>query len=480
MVARERSQHDEQRDRESLALLARLVPQVPLFIDSDTIVVYVAADAEGRIFRGMPASFDLHVGDIEPNDSITVNTEALTHDEVMVSRSAVRIGPRRGVGVLDRRLARFPVTCSFTSTGNYVVHVAAKARRIHRHGDSLWSYRTFTLPASEMMAKLIEDVESARIDIPVRVEDTTRTTTRNIEPLALRVSTTLIESAVGMREFVQIAVNNVFASPRLRIVRGGGRVKLVEQDVSEAVWRWEGDVGPFPDSVVVEARVDRDAGALDIARASFLVMPRVPMLVVPQPDQVYAGEDLAFDIRVDGLRNQALYTWVLYEESDGNGMIEKASGISPRVFYHIPNNFVGKRLLLEARYDDRVYAFVDPVSHAGGPSRFVFTVALPPMRIEFDPPAVVRPGQRMQIRAAAWSSPTYRSDQPVKRITDIVVTVTTAGGRTLRTEIEMTQHGTFLFSIDNTVPVSPGGEDAVIRIQARESQVTRTIRLRRD
>lgn len=477
VVSRERNVQDERRTRETIALLSRLVPKLPLAVDGDTVIFRVVADADGRILGGMPASFDLLVSDIDPIDSITVRTHALTFDSMYISRTAVRIGGRRGVGDLAQRIVRFPVTCAFSQTGSYDVLLDARARRIHTHSDSLWSYRGSLLPVSTLTRRLVDEAEQAVIIVPVRVVDTTRRTKKPCVPMTLRASAPVVESGVGMREYVQITASNGSYAPWLRIVRGGGRLEPVSLDERESTWRWEGTITEWPDSVVVEAEIDRGAGALDLARTSFRVQPRKPVLEAPLPEHAYAGEDLICDLRVQGLRSPELYSWKLYEESnDGKGIV-KSAGTGPRVLYHIPNNFVGKRLRLDAEYNGRPYQHIDPVTHAGGTSVFAFTVLQPPVRIDITPPAVLRPGQIIEFRAAAWHSEAYRTEQPVSKLSDVKVSLIMSDGRTVQASTSMIRRGVFLFSFDNSLAVAPGGEPAVLQISAKESSVQHALRV---
>lgn len=477
VVSRERTVQDERRDREAIALLTRLVPKLPLAVESDTIIFRVALDADGRILRGMPATFNLLVSDLDPVDSIIVNIHGLTRDSSLVSHSPVRIGGRLGVGDLAQRIVRFPVTCAFTDTGAYVVHLEARARRIHVISDSLWSYRGSLLPVNAVTRRLVEEAEQAVINVPVRVIDTTRRTKRPVLPMTVRSSAPVVESAVGISEFVEITANNASADPWARIVRGGGRLKPVAKDFRDVRWRWEGVVTQWPDSVVIEAEVGRGGGALDIARTSFRVQSHMPMLDAPLPENAYAGEDLICDLRVKGLRNPDLYSWELHEgTNDGVGIV-KASGTGPRVSYHIPNNFVGKRLRLVAKYKDSTYRYIDPVTHAGGPSVFWFTVLQPPVRIDIAPPAVLRPGQIVEFRAAAWHSEAYRTEQPVSKLSDIKVLLVMSDGRRLQASTSMIRRGVFLFSIENTVTIASGGEAATLHISARDAAVQYPVRV---
>lgn len=477
VVSRERTAQDARRTRETIALLSRLVPKLPLDVEGDTVIFRVVADDDGRILGGMPASFDLLVSDIDPTDSITVRTHALTHDSSLVPSGAVRIGGRRGVGTFAQRIVRFPVTCAFTKTGMYNVHLRARARRMHVVSDSLWSYHGSLLPVNDVTRRLVEEAEQAGISVPVRVVDTTRRTKKPCVPMTVRTSAQIVESGVGMHEFVQITANNGSYAPWLRIVRGGGRLTPLTLDERESTWRWDGTITEWPDSVVIEAEIDRGAGALDLARTSFRVQPHLPVLEVPLPEHAYAGEDLICDLRVQGLRNPDLYSWTVFEEaSDGKG-IEKAAGTGPRVSYHIPNNYVGKRLSLEVRYKDSSYRYIDPVSHAGGPSVFTFTVLQPPVRIDIAPPAVLRPGQIVEFRAAAWHSEAYRTEQPVSKLSDVKVSLVMADGRIMQANTSMIRRGVFLFSFDNSLAVAAGGESAVLHISARESSVQFPLRV---
>lgn len=479
VVSRERNVQDERRDREAIELLTRLVPKLPLAFEGDTIIFRVAADTSGHIHHGMPATFDILVSDIDPVDSITVTIHALTRDSTLVPLRPLRIGGRLGTGDIARRIVRFPVSCAFDRTGTYIVHLEGRSRRIHVISDSLWTYRGSLLPVNAVTRRLVAEAEHAVINVPVRVVDTTRRARQPLVPMTLRASATVVESAVGMREFVEITANNASADPWARIVHGGGRLEPATKDFRDMTWRWEGTITEWPDSVVIEAEVNRGGGALDIARTAFRVQPRTPMLDAPLPEHAYAGEDLICDLRVQGLRDAALYSWKLYEEANEGQDIVKASGEGSRVLYHIPNNFVGKRLRLDVRYNCSEYRYIDPFTHTGGPSIFRFTVLQPPVRIDIAPPAVLRPGQIVEFRAAAWHSEAYRTEQPVKKVSEVKVSLVMADGRIMQASTTMIRHGIFLFSFDNALAVAPGGESAVLHISARESSVQFPVRVER-
>lgn len=477
MAARERSVEEESRTRASLELLARLLPRVPVRTESDTIFFHVSADEGGRITSGMPASFDILVSDIASDDSIVVTMYGLTHRDTLVSHGSFGIGARRGMGPLEELTVRFPVTCAFTQTGTYVMHLAARSVRAHPQGDSAYSYRSRLLPRTPLVDALLQNVERDTILIPIVVEDTTRRSTHLGLPLKIRTSRQQFESAIGVEESVLVMVNNAGLSPHLRIVRGGGRLTPAEGDGREAMWVWRGVIGALSDTVTIEARLHRGAGADDLATANFTITPRLPLLTAPLPASVYAGEDLICDVRVAGLVNPQLYKWEVIETANDGSTIVKASDYGTRVLYHIPTNFAGKTLRLRALYNGHPYRFIDPVSHAGGPSTFSFAVKRPPTRIEFNPPAVVRPDHIFEFTAANWASESYRTDQPVGRLADVSVEISTESGRLLKPIVSMIRRGRFQFSFEKVVQDASISGRLTIVIRSFEAEVRRTVTL---
>ena len=99
------------------------------------------------------------------------------------------------------------------------------------------------------------------------------------------------------------------------------------------------------------------------------------------------------------------------------------------------------------------------------------------MRIELAPPAVLRPGQIVEFRAAAWHSEAYRTEQPVSKLSDVKVVLVMADGRRLQASTSMIRRGVFNFSIENTVTVAPGGEAATVHVSARDAAVQFPVRV---
>ena len=132
--------------------------------------------------------------------------------------------------------------------------------------------------------------------------------------------------------------------------------------------------------VKVEATDNRGGGPLSKSVSSFKITSKMPVLGGADATP-YAGEVFIRDIKVDGLETNNNYAWSL--KLDGS---EVHSGIGAVVKWKVPENAIGKELMISATYDGDTYPlYLDDdkaFAKAGwAKSNFKYKVGVPPTRI---------------------------------------------------------------------------------------------------
>lgn len=467
VISREREKHETALHTTMENIFRSFIPPLPLAFVQDTVYWYVDADSSRRVAPSQQM-FETAViaGDIGFDDRVSVSVASATRNGLLVSPGIARLGSRRGYGGLTERRIAFPVHCVFANTGTYRVNVKARAERMHLEGDSVLRYRDHRISASWLDASTRRRLESNTATLTVVVEDTSLTTGRAMEALRMTVSRPTIETAFGYQETNTVTLNHAWFEPSVRLVRGPGRLSRVASTSRDVVYRWIGTVSGARDSVLLEARIAREAGGKDLATASFMIQACDPILTTSLPQRVFAGEDLRAVIRVAGLNEDTAYAWTLFEVADVGSPVKKDSGRGPVIQYRIPSSFAGKRLVVAATYGRRQYRFIDQTTYTGSASRFEFPVSDPPVRIAFTPDARAHVASKFQFTAAMYENPSYRNARPVGTIKDISVVVKNQRGVVVPTIVAMVGKGRFEFSLADKKFIRLGGEwiDIAIRV----------------
>ncbi len=478
VVSRERDKIDEGMNELNEQIVRTFVPPVPLKPEGDTLRCYVDADSNG-IVVGNPLVFrsKVFVSDIMPDDAISLTLHSVIHDGTLTTPDIVTLGRRTAAGEIDDREVYFPVTAVFPRTGLYHVNIAAHAQRIHEIGPGLFDYRGTRFDTTLVSRTMIESIEQAGLTMTVVVEDTSLDHAAGVQVLRVEAERSSITSAIGFEERNPIAVNLGWAVPSVTIIRGGGQLRPVVRDDQTVEYVWRGTVSRLPYTVEIEARANRSAGGPDIARTRFTVSGVQPFLRMAPPEVVYAGEDIEFDISVEGLDSQLQYSWKLFEEVGKGAPLLKMEGRGSRVAYRIPNSYAGKQLVVEARYSERPYRFISRDSYASGSSRFSLPVVQPPTRIGIDFPQRAPASSSFRFTASKYSDVRFRGEQPIDRLADVEVEITNERGDHLASDVWMMRKGEFEFSLEKRSSIRKGGERVIIRIHAGGSTVQRSIEL---
>lgn len=481
VVSRERDLRDDALVARNEAIVRSFLPPVGIRFSGDTIRCYVDADSVGQIAPSqMPFVTHVYVSDIHSEDKVTVKLHTVRHDSVLVSPRFVVVGHREGVGRLNDNLVRFPVSARFTQTGTYTMAFKAETRRIHPGPDGGLRYRGLPIDTALVPAELLRNMEVSTSLLTVQVIDTSVSEARSVEPMRIDLGHRSITSAVGFEERNTVTCNLGWSNPVVEIVSGGGSLRLQRASDLNVQYQWRGVVGELPDSVVIEARVSRDAGGKDIARTGFAVRGTEPVLRSALPRTLYAGEALRLDVAVAGLGDESAYDWTLSEVIGTHEALEKVRGTGPDIMYHIPNSFNGKTLRIDARYKGRPYMAVTPVGYRRVPSSFSFPVVTPPTRIDADLPKRADAKDPLFFSASLYQDPQFAGDQPVSRLEEVEVTITKQNGEVLRPVVTMAQKGRFRILLASEGQIEEGGERVELKIVAREAKITHAIFLERE
>jgi len=452
VVSRERERGDEEREERLRKLVSTFIPPLPMRFERDSVRWYVDADDESGLVAATvpPLETSILIHDIDPDDEIGMSMHSVTYNDTLIAPDAVAIGERLGHGRITDRTVRFPVKARFDRVGTYTVHVTGKAMRVHTAEQGDLEYRERRFDTTLVSRRTVEELERGRASLTVRVIDTSMSAVKTFESLRLVAERQDIASAIGFVETNIIQVNLGWFSPVVEIVRGGGRLVRISSSEKLVEYRWEGVVHSSPETVEIEARLDRQAGGKDVARVAFNVRGDEPVLLTPRSRVVYSGEELSMDLRVAGLTDENAYSWVLSEQGGPNELINKLEGRGPLVQYRLPNSYSGKTLVVMARYGGRPYRYISPRSYEAGPSVFSFPVVLPPVRIETEFPRSVKPSQVFRFDVSRFKDERFRGEQPVERLADVQVEALAANGTPVDIDLYMIRKGQFEFVFSNS------------------------------
>ncbi len=481
VVSRERERTDTERRSRYEKLVRTFIPPLPVLPERDTIRYYVGAEDGSGIVNDAPRHFStkIFVQDIDPDDQVTMVLHSIILDNTLTAPGLLRVGERTGYGAVQDRVIYFPLTGSFPRTGTYTINLVAHARRIKRSDGGTLEYRGIHVDTAHVPFGLMTALERSSATLTVQVIDTSLTRPKTLEPLSIQVGRENITSAVGFEEQNLVQVNLGWSVPSVSIVRGSGALHSVSLSDRVAEYRWVGTVSSFPDTIVIEARLNRDAGGKDIARARFVVSGSEPLLIEQPPQHLYAGEEMSVNMRVNGLNETELYSWSLFEDAGRNELLLKASGKGPVITYRIPTSYTGKRLVLETRYQGRLYSYVSTRSYQSGVSRISLPVETPPTRIVASIPDRAPANAAFRFSVSRYSQQRFMGEMPLDRIADVSVEIVNSKNRSLETSVSMIRKGEFEFELANTGSIAPGGEQIIIKIRAGDALFHHTMRLMR-
>jgi len=469
-------------ERRMTNLMKTFLAPVTIEFESDTLYCYVSADASGILStRSQQFSTNVLVRDIGPDDSIAMKLVSISRNDVLISPNIVKIGERRGLGTLGEMTVFFPLSIRLMHTGTYNLKLHALTNRIHPAGGGKLRYRTTVFDSTIISDVMHTEVENSIADITLIVLDTAVVTSRSVEPLRMVISQPEMNTVFGREVENALSVNHAWFEPVVRIISGPGRIEHGTSTSSQAKFFWKGAISTTFDSVVLESRIDRKAGGKDIARGTFFLHAQEPMLIIPYPSNVYAGEDLSCNVSVTGLGIEKEYSWQLFEISASNVLVKKASGVGPQIQYHIPNNFSGKRLFLVARYQGKEYQYIHPLSYQKSDSRFEWRVNDAPIQIRFSPTGHFSASRNYRFSVSQFSDPKYNADNPLSDLSEVSVTLAKANGTNLRVLVErLNAPGQFQFMIENKNLLASSGEMVTVFIRAHGQEVQKTIMMFRD
>jgi hypothetical protein len=481
VISREREHAASKYTAQYEQLVARFIPPLPLSPENDTVRYYVSADdASGIVSTSAPPfSTKIFVHDIDPDDQVTMTLHSIVFDSMLTTPDLLRLGERTAYGRMNDRVVYFPLTGRFPRTGTYTVNLRAGARRIQRAEGGSIEYRGIRLDTADITHAQVHALEHATASVVVRVIDTSLAQPKTLEALRVEASRESISSAIGFEEQNTITTNLGWSAPDVSIISGSGKLKAVSAADRQVEYRWVGVVRSLPDTVVVEARLARDAGGKDVARTQFTVSGTDPFLIEQPPQHLYAGEEMSVNLRVRGLEQESDYTWSLYEAVGVGETVTKASGVGPVGSWRIPTSYVGKRLVLEVRYLGRLYRYVSRQTHRSGISRISLPVEVPPTRIAALLPARAPANAAFRFTASRYSHPRFMGEQPIDRISDVIVEIAASENRQMETSVSMIRKGEFEFELANSASVAAGGEQVLITIRAAGAVFQHTMRLTR-
>jgi len=480
VVSKERDKSDERMQQLNERIIRTFLPPLPMAVEQDTVRWYVDADSSGIVSGDLPLfTGKVFVHDIGSDDDVQLRLHSKKFNELLTFEDIVTVGNRTAIGPIENRVVYFPVSAVFSRTGIYQLNFTAESRRVHELAPGRFRYRDLQFDTTLVSRDMVHRLERSDIAMTVRVIDTSVENVKTLESLRMTVERQNITSAVGFEEVNTITTNLGWSDPRVEITCGGGRLERLPGDDRSVMYRWAQTVTPLPDTICIEARLQRKAGGKDIARGRFTVSGVQPFLRTPLISTLYAGEDLDLDIAVEGLEDEERYSWTLSEDAGGGDLIEKSRGRRPRVQYRIPNSFDGKRLIVDARYDGRPYRWISSRSNAAGRSHFVLSVLQPPIQIGLDLPASASVMETFRFSASRYTDPRFRGEQPVDRLSDVRVELFDEERNLIRTDVSMVRKGEFTFVIQDKDLIRPEGERVIVRVQAAEASIQETMRLTR-
>ncbi|MCZ7556891.1 MAG: hypothetical protein M5R41_10870 [Bacteroidia bacterium] len=481
VISRERDHATSTHAQRHEHLVAQFIPPLPLVPENDTVRYYVSADDRSGIVSTAvpPFSTKIFVHDIDPDDQVTMTLHSIVRDSLLTSPDLLQIGERTGYGNVYDRVVYFPLTGRFPRTGTYTVNLKAGARRIQRAEGGSIEYRGLKFDTSDISHVQVKALEHATGTVVIQVIDTSLARPKTLEALRIQSSQTSISSAIGFEEQNTITANLGWSAPHVSIVSGSGTLTKVTRTDRQVEYRWSGVVRSLPDTVVIEARLDRGAGGKDIARTQFTLNGTQPFLFEQPPLHLYAGEEMSVNLQVRGLEQEALYTWSLYEIAGVNETVIKASGTGPVGRWRIPTSYVGKRLVLEVRYMGRLYRYLSTQTHRSGISRISLPVEVPPTRIAASLPERAPSNAAFRFTASRYSHPRFMGEQPIDKISDVAVEITASGNRRFEASVSMIRKGEFEFELENSAAVAAGGEQVLVTIRAAGAIFQHAIRLTR-
>ncbi len=471
VVSREREFADKERTSRYEQLLATFIPRLPVRPERDTIRWYVSADDNSGLVTLTEQHFEakIFVHDIDPDDQVTMTVHSIILDSLLTVPDLLKIGDRTGYGEPHERVVYFPLCGEFPRTGVYTINLQARSDRIRRLGQGMIEYRGIQFDTTSIPSHLVSSLESSVASLTVLVIDTSIEKPKTLEPLLIQAQRERISSAIGFEEQNLIRVNLAWSEPTVTVVRGGGRLVQATRSDKLLEYRWVGTVTGFADTVVVEARLRREAGGKDISRTQFVVSGVTPYLLEQLPRTLYAGEEFSINMRVQGLDQPDLYRWSLFEEAGQNDLLLKASGSGPVVTYRIPTSYAGKRMVIETLYEGRKYRFLSLKKHVSGPSRLSRMVETPPTQIVAIVPQRAPANAAFRFSASRYSQPRFMGEQPVDKISDVSVEMEGADGRDLEVGVSMIRKGEFEFELMNIGEIARGGERVAITIRAGDA-----------
>ncbi len=478
IVSKERDKNDELMQKQNERIIRTFLPQVPLHFESDTVRWYVSADSAGIVTDHSAMFHDkVYVSDISADDRIVVRMHSVLRNGIWTTQEIVNVGERTAFGPPENRMVYFPVSAMFPRTGTYTVNLTARASRVTETTPGSFTYRSTTFDSTDVSREMIRTLEHAATTLTVQVIDTSVTRVKTLETLRMDITRTDIQSAVGFEERNDIRVNLGWSEPDVSIVRGFGRLERTGGGGREQVISWRGIVRNSPDTIMIEARLNRDAGGKDIVRKSFAVSGITPILRSVLPHQLYAGEDLNLDISVDGLEEPAGYSWELFEDAGSNDLISKGTGRGPDVRFRIPNSYGGKNLIIEAQYNGRRYRYLSARTHSAGSSRFQLMVVNPPTQIQVDLPDRASVKQSFKFWASRYIDPRFRGEQPIEKLSDVRVEIFDEEDNLIRTDISMIRKGEFTFLIQDKDLIRREGEHVIVIVHAGDATLQSTMHL---
>ncbi len=476
VVSKERDKHDLRVDQQKENFLKAFLQPVEIEFPNDTLWWYVSSPSkDGELRVSAPLVADIKIHDIGPEDSVRLVVNSITYNNLLVSPKSVHPVGRRVFGDFSDRIVRYPVECRFKRTGTYVVTLAAKTNRIHFHDEHSYAYNGIVFPKEYISRELLEKIEDSRAQLTVIVEDTSAAKPILAPNLVLTPEKTVVTSALGFEEMNNLQVNLSFNKPVVRMVEGPGRLERQGSDGKVDSYIWRGPVRKYPYDVIVEARVARKAGGKDIARTRFTVEPVLPYLVESLPESVYSGEVLSMNVKVQGLDNDNLYSWKLFESAGRGPLITKFDGIGPKVFYRIPSGFTGKTLIVKAMYNGRPYLQYDAVSGKRTESSFSVPVVDAPVQIEGEFPQKLTVGEVYRFTAYRYSLIEYRYDQPVSGLDDVKVTLMRKNGKPVQTNVRMLAPGRFEFAVIYNDDIPSGGLKLDMKVHVNEASIEKSV-----
>ncbi|MCZ7556889.1 MAG: hypothetical protein M5R41_10860 [Bacteroidia bacterium] len=204
----------------------------------------------------------------------------------------------------------------------------------------------------------------------------------------LQIQADQIVTAVGFPTFNEIKVRGTTVDKisSMPVVGGGVAMDPLNRsnpfyntDPERGKWVWSGTFNEAGTRrVTVEARDKRNAGAKSVSRPiSFEVVVKEPFLSRRRPQGAFVGEMFEMYINVGGLEDVGSYTYEI--ELDGK---EVESGTGNIIKYKVPNDAMGKTMIVKSKYRNRPYqVLVDSTSTNLTSSEFVFNISAPIDRI---------------------------------------------------------------------------------------------------